>query len=264
MHAFDPNIRLGRRVEVQPGIQLHVASMESGRPVMVLLHGFPEFWAAWKDLMPLLAEQFDVIAPDLRGFNLDWGGAVAWNLAAQYPDLLHKLVILNSPHPYSFWRDLRKDPQQQAASQYMNWLRQPGCEVALAADHFKRLESFFLRMGGASWFDDRTRVLYQEAWSQPGALEAMCNYYRASPLFPPTEQEPGPLGFELDPETFRVSVPTQVIWGDADTALPVGLLSGIEPYIDNLKVDMLPGATHWLCHEQPRKVADLILKESNE
>jgi epoxide hydrolase 4 len=320
--------------EVQPGIRLHAkvgslslsssssheSSRESGhdsrshanssvgsnpsasnpnqqKPLLVMLHGFPEYWGAWKDFLPLIDEHFRWIAPDLRGFNLsskplevkaysprhtvgdivgliqahrqgdepvvllahDWGGALAWNLAAQFPQLLSHLVIVNSPHPYTFWRDLRSCPEQQAASAYMNWLRKPGCEVPLAENSFARLEEFFKKMGHSDWFDDATRTDYHTAWGQPGALTGGCNYYRASPLHPPTAETPGPLALELDPEAFRVRVPTLVIWGEADIALPKKLLEGIDPYIDQLQVKRFANNSHWILHENPIGVAQAFM-----
>jgi epoxide hydrolase 4 len=303
--GISQTITTGAYCEVQPGLRLHYATAgfdnsqpnNAVKPLMILLHGFPEFWAAWKDVMPLLASCYRVVAPDLRGFNLsdkpdsvkaytprntvadivglikalrrssdekiilvahDWGGAVAWNLAAQFGHLLSHLVIINSPHPYTFWRDLRSDADQQSASDYMNWLRKPGCEVPLAQDQFKRLEDFFKLMGTSNWFDETTRQLYHQAWSQPGALQGGCNYYRASPLHPPQENDPGPLGFELDPEVFRVTVPTLVLWGLNDVALPVKLLDGIAPYINELSVQKFAGYSHWICHENPQLISDAI------
>jgi epoxide hydrolase 4 len=295
----------GRYIEVASDIRLHVVQCgDTDKPLMVLLHGFPEFWRAWQDVMPQLAQHYCVIAPDLRGFNLsskpapvreyaakylvsdvlqliaqwqvlhkgtasaqqppilvahDWGGAVAWNVAAQHPDKISKLAIINSPHPYTFWRDLRDDAHQQAASQYMNWLRKPGCEQILAQDNFKRLEDFFLNMGGAQWFTPATRAAYHEAWAQPGALTGGCNFYRASPLHPPEPGATGAGAIVLDPQTFRVQIPCLVIWGENDIALPIKLLEGIEPYIDQLTVKRYPDATHWILHEQPQAVSqDLI------
>jgi epoxide hydrolase 4 len=303
-----PLISINHFIETN-GLRLHYAKAGSPeKPLMLLLHGFPEFWGAWKDLMPLLADEYFLIAPDLRGINLsdkpdsvrsyaakhlvadivgliekltseltghdckeparkhskdkvilvahDWGGAVAWNVAAQFGHLLSHLVILNSPHPYTFWRDLKSDPHQQAASAYMNWLRKPGCEGPLSENNFARLKEFFLHMSTNNfWFTDSTRALYETAWGQPGALTGGCNYYRASPLFAPHEGELGAAGLELNPEAFRVKVPTLVLWGEADIALPAKLLDGIEPYIDDLTIQRFPQNSHWIAHENPQAVA---------
>jgi epoxide hydrolase 4 len=290
-------------VEVQPGITLHYVGFNldaHDRPLLVLLHGFPEFWQAWEQVIPLVGHQYRIVAPDLRGFNLsskppdvrayavkhlvgdivgliaavqagggknaqvtlaahDWGGAVAYNMAAARSDCISQLIIVNSPHPLTFWHALRHDSAQQEASQYMNWLRKPGCEVALAENQFARLEGFFLKMGDAAWFTPQLRAQYHEAWSQPGAITGGCNYYRASPLHPPTEQEPGPLGIELDVQQFFISVPTLLIWGEADIALLPVLLDGIEAHFANLTIVRHPNQSHWILHEAPEAVANSML-----
>lgn len=181
MAPVDPSIRTGRFVEVQPGIRLHCAETGTpGAPLMLFLHGFPEFWYAWKDVLPAFADRWHAVAPDLRGFNLsskpdevkayradrlvadfdgliralgheravvvahDWGGAAAWAFAIAKPERVSKLVILNAPHPVPFARLLGHDPAQQAASAYMNWLRRPGVEEALARDDFALFDRFFV------------------------------------------------------------------------------------------------------------------------
>ncbi len=301
------SIKTDQYCEVQPGIRLHYASIgldQSEKPLLVMLHGFPEFWRGWASVMPLLAKHYRVVAPDLRGFNLsskpsdvrayavkhlvadvvglikvlqapvngqtnnarvilaahDWGGAVAWNLAAQQGQAIDRLVIVNSPHPLTFWQALSHDKEQQEASVYMNWLRKSGCEVALAENHFARLEGFFSKMGSAQWFTPALREQYHAAWAQPGALIGGCNYYRASPLHPPTEHEPGPLNIQLDPKQFYIEVPTLIIWGEADIALRPILIEGLEPHFSNLTIEKMPNQTHWILHEAPDAVAACMLQ----
>jgi pimeloyl-ACP methyl ester carboxylesterase len=281
----------GRQVEVAPGVRLHYASCgEPGKPLMLMLHGFPEFWEAWRGVMPAFADAYHVVAPDLRGYNLsdkpaevrdyrapllvadvtglvralgyercvlvahDWGGAIAWAVAIAHPELVERLVILNAPHPVMFARALANDAAQQQASQYMNWLRRPGSEELLAEDGFRRLEGLFTRFGGEAWFDEPTRRAYHAAWSQPGALAASVNWYRASPLRPPSADDPGGGTLQLDASAFVVRVPTLVVWGDRDTALLPVLLEGLEVLVPDLKLVRLPEATHWLVHEQPERV----------
>jgi epoxide hydrolase 4 len=194
-------------------------------PLMICLHGFPEFWRAYADVMPLLAQDFWVVAPDLRGFNLsdkpaevesykasliiadvmalaahlgrqsfvlvahDWGGAIAWNLALAHPKAVKKLIILNAPHPVPFAKALAHNKAQQDASQYMNWLRAPGSEHVLAQNNCERLSGFFGQWGShnspATWFSGATKNAYLAAWLQQGAINGGVNYYRASPLYPP-------------------------------------------------------------------------------
>jgi pimeloyl-ACP methyl ester carboxylesterase len=188
----------------------------------------------------------------------DWGGALAWGLASMRPDLVDKLVILNAPHPITFSRALLEDPEQREASQYMNWLRRPGSEQRLAADDFARLDGFFLGESKSGWFDPPTRTRYHEAWSQPGALTGGVNYYRASPMHPPTDTDPGVARLKLDESNFYVRMPTLVIWGEEDSALRPVLLDGLDRLVENLQIERLPQASHWLIHEHPQQICGMI------
>lgn len=281
----------GRFAEVQPGMRLHYASCgDPSKPLMLMLHGFPEFWGAWREIMPAFADRYHVVAPDLRGYNLsdkppavrdyrpsllvadvaglvralghercvlvahDWGGAIAWSVAIAHPDMVERLVILNAPHPVPFARALASDAAQQQASQYMNWLRRPGSEALLAENGFARLEGFFLKLGGEAWFGADARADYHAAWGRTGALAGGVNWYRASPLYPPTADDAGASKLQLDPASFIVRVPTLVIWGEGDTALLPVLLDGLDVQVPDLRIVRLPEATHWLIHEQPQRV----------
>jgi epoxide hydrolase 4 len=277
------------------GTRLHYASAgQRGRPLILFVHGFPEFWYAWQAQLREFGDDFFAVAPDLRGFNLsdmptevaayktrlivddlrllaadlgyerfvvvahDWGGAVAWNLAIAFPQLLEKLIIINSPHPYIFMRALVNDVDQQESSAYMNWLRNDGSELALMKDDFALLEGFFRNLGSSTpaWFDEHTREIYHACWRR--GLHGAVNYYRVSPLHPPTAEDPGPRNLQLDPEDFRVRVPTRVIWGESDRALPSQLVDDLGRWIDDLVVERIAEATHWLVHEQPERINRLI------
>jgi pimeloyl-ACP methyl ester carboxylesterase len=288
-------IRAGHYVEVQPGVRLHCAQVGTpGAPLMLFLHGFPEFWQAWNDVLPAFADRWHAVAPDLRGFNLsdkptdvraysaprlvadidglirglgheravvvahDWGGAAAWAFAIAKPQRVETLVIRNAPHPVPFARMLAHDPAQQAASQYMNWLQRPGAERALAADGFALLERFFVGASPPPWYDAATRAAYHAAWGQPGAIAGGLAYYRASPLYPPDGDDPGAAKLALDPQDFIVRVPTRVIWGEGDTALLPGLLDGLDALVPDLQILRMPGNSHWLAHESPVEVAAAI------
>jgi epoxide hydrolase 4 len=276
-------------------VRLHYSTCgDATKPLMILLHGFPEFWFAYEGVMPTLAEHFWVVAPDLRGFNLsdkpvevesykpalimadvmalakhlgretfvlvahDWGGAIAWNLAIAHPQAITKLVILNAPHPVPFAHALAWDKEQQAASEYMNWLRAPGSEVPLAENNFDRMMRFL----GTElpWFVGATRQAYMKAWSQPSALTGGVNYYRASPLYPPTATDIGAQRLKLDPKKFIVTMPTKVIWGELDVALGLVLLNGLEELVPDLTLERWPDASHWLIHEHPQRCAKSILE----
>lgn len=186
----------------------------------------------------------------------DWGGAVAWNLANQHPQHLQKLAIINSPHPGTFLRELKNNPKQQAASAYMNFLIRPDAEKLLAENDYRRLWDFFLGMGagdrGFGWLTDAVKARYRAVWDQ--GLTGGCNYYRASPLRPPRAEDPGANAIELPREMLTISLPTLVLWGLGDTALPPELLEGLEDYVPQLTLETVPDATHWIVHEQPQRV----------
>ena len=184
----------------------------------------------------------------------DWGGAVAWNLANQRPDLLQRLAIVNSPHPGTFLRELQRSPAQQAASEYMHFLCRPDAEALLTENDFRRLFGFFDTPAGTppAWLTDEVRAQYRALWSQ--GLTGPCNYYRASPLRPPREGDAGAAAVQLPAAMLEVRVPTLVLWGLDDPALLPGLLDGLEDWVAPLQVQPLPGASHWVVHEQPQAV----------
>jgi len=196
----------------------------------------------------------------------DWGGAVAWNLAVQRPGAMRRLVIINSPHPATFLRGLQNDPGQQAASAYMNFLVRPDAEALLAENDFARLWPFFTNMGaadparpGGGWLTEAVRDKYREVWS--AGLRGGCNYYRASPLRPPTAGDDSVMSIRFAPEAVTVHVPTLVLWAEDDMALPTSLLEGLEAYVPRMRLVRLPGATHWVIHEQPATIAAEIERE---
>jgi epoxide hydrolase 4 len=262
-------------------IRLHVVACgPRDAPALLFVHGFPEFWYAWRKQIAVFSNDFRCYALDMRGFNLssqpidvasykahllvddlraviahvggrvkavvahDWGGAVAWSLAAQSPQLMEKFIIVNSPHAICFAHALAHDAAQIEASQYMNWLRAEGSEAVLAENDFERL----IAMASLANEDDKAR--YRECWSR--GLTGGVNYYRASPLHPDTETTRGAalkLLTALKPEQFHVSVPTQLIWGTSDIALRPVLLKDIETHVPNIRIEPIEGASHWLLRE---------------
>ena len=288
-------ITAGQYAELAGGIRLHYASSGAkGRPLVVCIHGFPEYWGAWEDVLPSLGDWCYAVAPDLRGYNLssqpagvdayrareivgdligfiaslgyarasivahDWGGAAGWQMGIARPELVEKLVILNSPHPFTFARELAKNPEQQRASAYMNRLRAADAEEQLAKDDFARLFTSFSAKDGtpAAWLDGARRDRYRAAWSR--GLTGPLNYYRATPLHPPTPDDPGAGALSLDAAKFTVRVPTLVLWGMRDRALLPSLLDGLDELVPQITVERLPAASHWLAHEEPSHVAARI------
>jgi pimeloyl-ACP methyl ester carboxylesterase len=299
-------------IELRNGIRLHLHTAgKRGWPLMLFLHGFPEFGGAWDAQLAYFGTSFHAVAPDLRGFGWssqpsdpaayrtralledltlligqlgyascvviahDWGGALAWALANAQPALVERLVVINSPHPVPFARALAHDSAQRRASEYMNWLRHPGAEVALAANGFALLERFFhhgfecgddgapmgMRGAAPAWFDAATRARYHAAWAQPAdngvPLVGAVNYYRASPLHPGATGAGG-APFALDPTEFQIHVPTRVIWGERDAALLPALLDGLDALVRPLDIVRVPRGSHWVIHEQPERINALV------
>ena len=214
-----------------------------------------------KHLVQDILALIDIISPDKALAALvahDWGGAVAWNLANQHPARLQRLVIINSPHPGTFLRDLQLSPAQQAASAYMNFLIRPDAAALLAADDYRRLWGFFsgLADGPVAWLDDDMKNRYRAVWAH--GLEGGLNYYRASPLRPPRTDDAAASAISLPEAMLRVDVPVLVIWGLLDKALLAGLINGLDAHIPQLTLHSLADASHWVVHEQPEVVAAQI------
>jgi len=208
------------------GIRLHCVTAGSG-PLMLFLHGFPEFWYEWKEQLREFSKDHLVVAPDCRGYNLsdkplsldayrvpalledirgladhfreskkftlvahDWGGALAWAFAMVHPEYLEKLIIINAPHPVIFQKLLAGDLEQQQASQYMLLLRSPSAEMQLSAGNYAFLVQIVLsELLRCGKLTEADKEEYLKAWSQPGALTGGLNYYRANEVGPPAPPE---------------------------------------------------------------------------
>ena len=165
------------------------------------------------------------------------------------------------PHPALFARDLKSNPDQIAGSQYMRFFRTPEAEEKLSRDNYAMLWRFsFEDMDAKGAVDEGEKEAYLKAWSQPGALAAGLNWYKASPLRPPDADGnfDGPPVPDLNPADFRVTVPTCVIWGMDDTALRPSLLDGLDEVVDNLTLHRVEGCGHWVFHEEPERINGLI------
>jgi epoxide hydrolase 4 len=212
-----------------------------------------------KDIIAL-KQHFSPIGPLACLVAHDWGGAVAWNMANQHPALMHKLAIINSPHPGTFLRDLKNDSKQQSSSDYMNFLIREDAARLLKEDDFRRLWTFFSNMGAETgphaWLDEATKDQYRQVWNQ--GLDGALNYYRASPLRPATAKDPAASAIDLPMEMLRIAVPTLVIWGMQDTALSPGLIDGLDDFVPDLQLHKVDEGTHWLVHEQPDLVIEFI------
>jgi pimeloyl-ACP methyl ester carboxylesterase len=271
------------------GVRLHYVEAGPGDgPPVVLLHGFPEFWYAWRRQLPALAQAgFHVLAPDMRGYNLsdkprgrraydpyrladdvaglighlgvdsahvvghDWGGAAAYATAMSHPELVRRLVVLNAPHPARMIAALRT-ARQLRRSWYMLLFQLPVLpEWLLARDGFSFAKRS-LRSGAAPGaFGDEDLNRYAEAWSQPGALTGMINYYRAIPLRTPRQALAS-----MAP----IAAPTLVIWGERDRYIGPELAEPEPRWVPEVRVERIPDASHWVQHEAPARVNELLVE----
>ncbi|MDL5361391.1 alpha/beta fold hydrolase [Halalkalicoccus sp. NIPERK01] len=280
------------------GVRLHYVEAGEG-PLVVLLHGFPEHWYSWREQIPALVEAgYRVVAPDMRGYNRsekppgvsayrignlvedvraliahcgadrahlvghDWGGVVAWEVAARHPDSVDRLVVLNAPHPSAYRRELWNPESDQAKrSWYVLFFQLPWLpELLVRAGRGRLLESLF--RGGAAnpeAFDDEAIRRYTEACLRPGAMTAMLNYYRA--LFRGTLRSKVP-GRSLPDATTSdglIGRPTLLVWGTDDEALSERLTEGLEKWVPDVEVERVAGASHWVQLDAPERVNDALV-----
>jgi pimeloyl-ACP methyl ester carboxylesterase len=274
------------------GIRMHYVTQGEG-PLIVLLHGFPEFWYSWRHQIPFLADHgYTVVAPDLRGYNdtekphtgydvqtltrdivglikglgrekaiivgHDWGGALAWVFAMRYPQMTERLIILNAPHPWAFMRELRTFKQLRkfwyAFFFQIPWLP----EYLLSRNHAQLIaQAIYASAVQKSAFPPEVLLRYREAMSKPGAMTASINYYRAS-LRNTLNLRPGraPTGRTAS----IISIPTLLIWGEQDVALDIALTRGLEQWVPSIQIHRIPDSGHWVQQEKPEEVNAAMLK----
>jgi pimeloyl-ACP methyl ester carboxylesterase len=272
------------------GIRLHAqAAGPVDGPLVILLHGFPEFWWGWRrQIGPLAEAGLRVIAPDQRGYNLsarpsrvsayriselakdvvgisdhfgrekacvvghDWGAAVAWYTAGQHPERVAKLAVLNVPHQAAMNRALRKPIWRQLLkSWYIFFFQIPRLpEWSLRRQGYRPLWNTFLRSSRPGTFAAEDFARYREAWSQPGGLTHAIHWYRAMVRMGLQ------MGFHRGQEHFarRVTAPTLILWGDRDAFLEPVLADWSREYVADGQVVHFPHASHWLQHEEAPEV----------
>jgi pimeloyl-ACP methyl ester carboxylesterase len=276
--------------------RIHYVVRGEGKPLL-FMHGFPQFWYLWRHQLADLGNDHAVYAPDLRGYNFscrpedpeayrmrhlladarqfverlalapltlvghDWGGIVAWAFALKYPEMLDRLVIIDGPPPFTWNRDLRESPKQRDAVNYMLEFSKPSPEPEqmLAANDFSLMDDLMLRIGGrGAQLSDGERAVYHEAWAQPGALRGGLNYYRAARMGDQVAAGGVPEEYMAKINASAVEVPTLVIWGENDAALLPSLTRGLSEWVPDLRVEIVPGAGHWVPYERPDEVNRLI------
>ncbi len=268
------------------GIRLHVvqAGPKSGIPIL-LLHGFPENWRGWIHQIPALVEAgFRVIVPDQRGYNLsdkpkgiknyrvdelvrdilglidsleyekvnlvghDWGAVVAWTLAYQHPRRLQRLGILNVPHPLVFRRFITRDLEQMRRSWYAFFFQLPWLpELGMRAGDWRGAVRALRGSGKIHTFTNEDILKYKEAWSQPGAITAMINWYRA-------------VRYQTKlPNSMEIKVPTLILWGVKDVTLAYRMARPSIDHCENGKLIFFPDSTHWVQHDAAEEVNHYLI-----
>ncbi|MEM9540835.1 MAG: alpha/beta hydrolase [Cyanobacteria bacterium P01_E01_bin.42] len=268
------------------GVKLHYVTQGKG-DLVLLLHGFPEFWYSWRYQIPELAKYYQVVAVDLRGYNEsdkpdrleayrlkellgdvrgiiralghrqcilvghDWGGFIAWEFAYEYPEMVEKLVVLNIPHPAKFGENLRGNPQQMLKSWYILAFQLPFLpEFIFQWNDYDAIAKAFESMAiDKTTFSSEDIAAYKDAMAKPGALTAALNYYR-----------------NIVPDLLRerkrgiLAIPTLMIWGEEDKALGKELTYGTEAYVRDFTIHYIPKCSHWVQQEQPQLVNQYILE----
>jgi pimeloyl-ACP methyl ester carboxylesterase len=283
-HLWPPGVE--HRTVAFDDQQLHVVlAGPEGAPLVLLLHGFPEGALGWRrQVEPLARAGWRIAVPDQRGYGTsskpagaaayrldalaqdviglahalghvrarlvghDWGGVVAWNLLERHAGFVDRAVILNAPHPATLLEHMWRHPTQALKSAYIAFFQLPRLpEAWLRADRHALLRRVLTSTSRAGAFDEATLEAYATAWSAPGALRAMLNWYRALPGSPRRPPQ-------------RIGVPVRIVWGDEDSALDKGLAERAATLCDRAEVIHLPDCTHWLAHEDPQRVSRLIVE----
>jgi pimeloyl-ACP methyl ester carboxylesterase len=258
-------------------------------PLVVLLHGFPQFWYAWRhQFAPLAAAGLRVVAPDQRGYNFtgkrgpydvatlvadikhlvwaqgrdrahvvghDWGAVIAWSLAVAHPELVTSLTVCNAPHPAAYLDALRGGVWRQwLASYYIGIFQIPALpERVLVAQGARRLRNILTRTSAPGTYTERDLEAYTSAWLKPGAMAAMLGWYRAAPRLTRSASRP---------YRGHIQAPTTIVWGEQDIALDARTAELSLHYAQDARLVRLPGVSHWVTEEQPEVVTAEVLRQT--
>ena len=273
------------------GVTLHVVEAgDAGAPLLVLLHGFPEFWWAWRhQITPLAEAGYHVVVPDMRGYNTsdapqevlaytidiltadvialadaygadrfdlvahDWGAVIGWWVAAKHPDRLKRVVLMDGPHPDVWGRQAMKHPTQALKSTYVAFFQLPWVpEATLGGFDFAGLKAMMQGSAHDDTFEPGALDRYVAAWRHPGSLTAMLNYYRA------LRERP------KDAEPARLAPPTLILWAEDDRFLEKNVAEAGLALCDDGVLELVEGASHWLHIEQPARINARVVKWLNE
>ncbi len=287
------------------GVDLHYVTVDpdpeavdsdTEPPLVVLLHGFPEFWYAWRHQLDSLAEAgYRVVAPDLRGYNRssqpagvdsyrpaelvgdvrglvehlgyaqaavvghDWGGLIAWETAISEPELVRQLVIMNAPHPEAYQQALWRSPDQILRSWYVFLFQVPWLpEQLIQANDYRALDEMLTETAAPGAFTEPEVQRYKDAMARSGNPTGPVNYYRAMARESATRQTKRFLPW-AETRDAAVGVPTMVVWGEQDQALSTDLLDDLGAWVPDLRIERLPEASHWVQADEPERVNELLV-----
>ena len=290
------------------GVKLHVIHngpafdgkpLKDNREAILLLHGFPEYWAAWEEVIKNLGQDYLIIVPDQRGYNKsdrpegvenyrakllvgdiislatsllgdrsfhlaghDWGASIAYAIAINFADRVKSLVIANGVHPACFQQALIDCPEQAQASLYFHVLRSESAGILMSEDDFRRTFSMFEKFSHTPWLTPEMKERYRAAWENEKRMTAMLHWYNCSPIIVPKEGEAvaeAPL-YNIPSDTFRVTMPHVLVWGMGDQALLPQCHENLGAYCDSLTKVEIKQADHWILHTHGDLVAREILK----
>ncbi|MFK7770912.1 MAG: alpha/beta fold hydrolase [Saprospiraceae bacterium] len=290
------------------GITLHVihnglvyqgSPIEDDRKPLLCLHGFPEFWISWEEVMKELGNEYFMVVPDQRGcnksdapkgsenysakklvadmitlaqlffgfrkFNLaghDFGAAIAYALVFKFPEVINKFIIVNGAHPICLQEALIDHPAQAEASQYFHRLREANAGIKSAINDFKFPFEIITGHATASWLTEEIKQRFREAWNGAERLQAMFNWYKSSPIIVPVIGQPLPETplYGASRDRFRVSIPHLLIWGENDTAFLPEVRKSLPEFCDDLVVKEVEDADHWILHTHAKLVSNYIRK----
>lgn len=288
------------------GITLHVihnGSPYQGRPIqdnrkpLLCLHGFPEFWISWEEVMKELENEYFMVVPDQRGFNKsdapigsenytaktlitdviklanmffgqrkfnlaghDFGASIAYALVFSFPHLINKFIVANGAHPVCLQESLIDNPAQAIASEYFHTVREENAGTKAAANDFQTTFEAMKLHGSTKWMTPEIKEKFKLAWQSPERLQAMFNWYKSSPIIVPVIGKQLPIAplYGASRDSFRVTVPHLLIWGLNDTALLADVRRPIFEFCDDLRIKEVENADHWILHTHAAKVAELI------
>ncbi|MEM9279057.1 MAG: alpha/beta hydrolase [Pseudomonadota bacterium] len=279
---------------VHNGPAFEGSPLEDGRHPILMLHGFPEFWIAWENVMKELRDEYFIIVPDQRGYNKsdapqgvenykakllvgdmialtssllgersfslaghDWGASIAYALAINFPEKVDHLIIANGVHPACFQQALIDHPEQAKASAYFHILRSENAGKIMAEDGFRRTFSMFEKFSVTPWLTENMKERYRIAWNDEQRLQAMLHWYNSSPIVVPKEGENISQAalYNVPTNTFRISMPHTLIWGKGDQALLPECHHKLSSYCDNLEKIEVEETDHWILHTHGKKIA---------